>query len=132
MEANRLRGGNLKVVLDTNMLTVPFQFKVDILEEIWRLLPEAKIYTVPQVIRELRKMLEGSIKERLAAKVGLKLLEKVEVLDVDESLPTDTILLKLSEEGYIIATNDRELRRRIRERGGSTIYLRERNHLEMD
>ncbi len=76
-------------------------------------------------------MYTGSLEERLAAKIATKLLERVEILEVDPEVPTDRILLELSDD-YIIATNDRELRRKIRERGGTIIFLRELNHLEVE
>ncbi len=119
------------VVLDTNMLLVPYQFGVDIFEEIQRILPGVKVYTIPQVIKEIEKLSRGNLNERLGAKIAKRLLERVEVLPVDETLPTDTILVELAKDGYVIATNDRLLRKRVREVGGYTIYLRERSHLEM-
>ena len=119
------------VVLDTNMLLVPYRFGVDIFEEIQRILPGVKVYTIPQVIKEIEKLSRGNLNERLGAKIAKRLLERVEVLPVDETLPTDTILVELAKDGYVIATNDRLLRKRVREVGGYTIYLRERSHLEM-
>ncbi len=119
------------VVLDTNMLLVPYQFGVDIFEEIGRILPGVKIFTIPQVIKELKKLESGSLHEKLGARLAKRLLEKVEILDVDPSVPTDRILAELAKKGYIIATNDRELRRKIREAGGYSLYLREKSHLEL-
>jgi len=120
------------IVVDTNMLLIPYQYRVDIFREFERLLPGLKIYTVPQVVKEVERLLyTGSLEERLAAKIATKLLERVEILEVDPEVPTDRILLELSDD-YIIATNDRELRRKIRERGGTIIFLRELNHLEVE
>ena len=119
------------VVLDTNILLVPYQFGVDVLEEIKRILPGVKVYTIPQVVREVKKLARGSLHERLGARIAERLLERIKVLDVDPEIPTDRMLVHLAKEGYVIATNDRELRRRIREVGGYSIYLREKNHLEL-
>ncbi|NPA86396.1 MAG: hypothetical protein GXO00_00085 [Candidatus Diapherotrites archaeon] len=119
------------VVLDTNMLFVPYQFGVDVLEEIQRILPGVKVYTIPQVLREIERLeQEGSLKERLAARVARKILERVEVLPVEGEVSADRALLELAKLGYAIATNDRELRKKIRELGGYSLYLRERSHLE--
>lgn len=120
------------IVVDTNMFLVPYQFGVDIFYEFERLMPGLKIYTIPQVVKEVERLLyKGSLEERLAAKIAARLLKKVEILKVDPEVPTDRILLKLSND-YVIATNDRELRRKIRKKGGNTIFLRERNHLELE
>ena len=137
METYRLRCCCMKllpevkgVIIDTNMFLVPYQFGVDILEEIRRILPQAEVYTVPQVVQELEKLRRGKLHEKLAARIAEKLLERVKILEVDRNKPTDTVLLELAKKGYVIATNDRELRRKVRESGGYTIYLRERSHLE--
>ena len=120
------------VILDTNMLLVPYQFGVDILEEIQRILPGVKVYTVPQVLKEVEKLERyGKLHEKLAAKIAKELLKGVEILKVNKSAPTDSILLELAKEGFVIATNDRELRKKIQKVGGYSLYLREKNHLEL-
>ncbi len=132
MEVNRLRRGKVTVVLDTNMLLVPFQFGVDIIEEIYRLLPEAEIVTIPQVIKELERLKnEGNLKERLGAKVAEQILKNIKIIQVNEQTPTDTALVSLAEKGAVIATNDKLLKKRIWKAGGRVIFLREKNHLEM-
>ena len=133
MEADRLRGREVRgVVLDTNMLLVPYQFGVDVVEEIHRILPEAEIYTIPQVLEELKRLETSKrMKERLGARIGRRVLERVKILSDVPPRPADTALLELAKQGYVIATNDRELKKRIWQEGGRVIYLRERNHLEM-
>ncbi len=129
METDRLRGREI-VVLDTNMLLVPYQFGVDILEEIQRLLPGARIVTVKPVLKELEKIERQGLHGRLGVRIARKILERVEILDTPEK-PVDTLLVELAEKGYIIATNDKELKKRVWERGGSVIFLREESHLEL-
>jgi rRNA-processing protein FCF1 len=132
LEAHGLRRRKVEVVLDTNMLLVPYQFGVDIIEEIHRILPEAEVYTIPQVVEELEKLLSSKKQEeRLGARIAQQVLERVKVLEEVPELPTDTALVELSKEGFIVATNDRELKKRIWKNGGRVIYLRERNHLEL-
>ncbi len=133
MEIDRLRYSKVKgVVLDTNMLLVPYYFGVDVLEEIGRIVPGTKVYVIPQVLKELDKLeREGNQRERLGARIGKRIAEKLEVLPVEEGLPTDAALVELAKKGYVIATNDRELKRRIWEAGGVVAYLREKNHLEV-
>ncbi len=130
MEADRLRHRPI-VVLDTNMLMVPYQFGVDILEEIARLVPGARIVTIPQVIKELEKLEHRGLKERLGARIAKKLLERIDILEIDPELPTDTALVELASKGCIIATNDKRLKRRVWDVGGKIISLRERNRLEL-
>ena len=133
MEIDRIRYSKVKgVVLDTSMLLFPYYCGVDGIEEIRRIVPGAKIFIVPQVLRELDKLEKnGKQRERLGARIGKKIAETLEVLPINEDVPTDTALVRLSKEGYVVATNDRELKKRIWEVGGTVIYLREKNHLEV-
>lgn len=119
------------VAIDTNMLLVPFQFGVDIFEEIRRLVPGAKIVVLKGTIRELNKIAEQGIKEKKYALLAKKLLDinRVEIINRDG--PVDSELVRLAKEGAIIATNDRELKKRVWEAGGRVIALREKNRLEL-
>ena len=46
-----------RVVLDTNFLTIPYQFNVDIIEEIHRLIDEKhEILTTEGVVKELENL----------------------------------------------------------------------------
>ncbi|HIP74259.1 MAG TPA: DNA-binding protein [Euryarchaeota archaeon] len=119
------------VAIDTNMLLVPFQFGVDIFEEIKRLVPGAKIVILRGTIRELDKIAGQGVKEKKYARLAKRLVEvhKVEIIDRDG--PVDSELVRLAKKGVIIATNDRELKRRVWEAGGKVISLREKNRLEM-
>ncbi len=119
------------VAIDTNMLLVPFQFGVDIFEEIRRLVPGARIVVLRGTIRELEKIAERGVKERKYATLAKKLLDinRVEIINRDG--PVDSELVRLAREGAIIATNDRKLKRRVWEAGGRVIALRERNRLEL-
>ena len=132
MEVDRLRYSKVKgVVIDTNMFLVPYQLGIDVLEEIRRLLPGIRVYTIPPVLREIKRLSEsGNTNERLAARIGLKIAEQVEVLSI-EGDSADRVLLELAKKGFIVATNDRELRRKIREAGGLTVFVRKRDHLEV-
>ena len=119
------------VAVDTNMLLVPFQFGVDIFEEIRRLIPNARIVVLKGTIRELNKIAEQGTKEKKYVTLAKKLLDinRVEIIDRDG--PVDSELVRLAREGAIVATNDRELKKRVWEAGGRVIALREKNRLEL-
>jgi len=125
-----------KVLLDTNFCMIPAQFGVDIYAEIKRLLPLAKIYTLDMNIKELEDLMEnGSFKERRAARIALQLIRQkdVEIIKTKSFLNTaknpkdaDEALAEFAKEGYIIATQDRELKRRI---NGPLIVMRKKKFL---
>jgi len=70
------------------------------------------------------------------AKLALKLIEeKCTIIDLDEvrGLNTDESILKAAIKlEAVVATNDRELRKKLRSKGIPTIFLREYSHLEID
>ena len=122
------------VLLDTNILMLIGR-GIDIFTQIEELLDtKPEYYVIGPVVKELKKIIShGGVKERKAAKLALELVKKrcrvIEIsLSPDKS--ADDLLLEIAlREGFIVATNDRELRRRLREAGIPEIYFREEKQL---
>jgi rRNA-processing protein FCF1 len=119
------------VALDTNILLVPFQFGVDIFEEIQRLVPGARLVVLKGTLRELDKIANQGTKEKKWVALVKKLLEKHHVEILPKDGPVDRKLAELAKSGVIIATNDRELKNKVWSAGGKVISLREKNRLEL-
>jgi rRNA-processing protein FCF1 len=127
----------IKIILDSNFLLVPFQFGVNIFEAIEDLLDRnIEFIVLPQILEEVKRIADGMDDDSRGARLALKLigerckvldLEGIEGLDVDESIVRAAVKL-----GAAVATNDRELRRKLRSKGIPTIFLRERSHLDID
>ena len=119
----------VRIILDTNFLLIPAQFNVDIFTEINRIVLEKhQLFVLDKTVDELKKLSTNpkqSLKNRRAAKLGLQLLKakKVKVLKV-KGESVDDILASIK--GYIIATQDIELKRRIK---GKKIVLRAKKKL---
>lgn len=121
----------MRVVLDTNFIIDMFRFKID-LEEMYDLQPEISLCTTAQVMSEVRSIAGRSTRDAKFAKIALQFLEKhASVIEVDAK-GADESLLKISETETIVATNDSALRKKLRESGVKTIYLRARKHLAID
>ena len=107
-----------KIILDTNFLLIPSQFNIDIFREIDRIILEKyKLYIIDKTINELNKIIKGKKqkqKNRSAAKLALQLIKvkKVNILRTKQDLNVDDILASIK--GYIIATQDIALKRRIK------------------
>ena len=100
-----------EVVIDTNFFMVPFQFNVDIIDELEKALPSYKLTTPIFVINELKGLKRNNKgKIRLNADLALKLLRVSEVL----------------------ATNDIELKKRARKKGITVAYLRQKKYIAID
>lgn len=123
--------------MDTNFLMMPAQFRVDIFEEMERVLNMRVEAVVPSpVYEEVQRLAEGRGEERRRrAKVAMRLMERAHVLEV-ERLPEETIddlITRLAREWNCpVATNDVGLRRRLRDISVPVIYLRQRSHLAVE
>lgn len=139
MAADWLRRGlslPLRVVLDTNFLTVPVKFGVDIFAEAERILEKRIEFVVlGSVVEELERRMEETQKgDRSQFRVALALLERCRVEEVgyDKSQPVDDQLLEYTRSmGGVLATNDRELRERAILLGLPIIILRAKKRLEL-
>ena len=125
------------ILIDSNFLFVPSNFKVDIFEGLTNLL--GRRYTpilLSPTYRELLKISErGSPKMRRQASLALKLAEKCEVIPVEqghEETHDDVIVRVASEWRCPVATNDGTLRKRLRNISVPVIYLRQMSRLEME
>ena len=92
------RNEPLKVILDSNALFVPLEFKIDIFEELKRLLNRnVEFVLLSPVKRELEMLAtKDSPKIRREALFALKLAEKCKYVPVenDEGLTTDDAIVK--------------------------------------
>jgi rRNA-processing protein FCF1 len=127
------------VLLDTNFLLIPGQFKVDIFSEIDRLIEgEYRIVVAEPSFEELEKILkEGDGEDKSAAKLGLALIKSkgVEILSQPQKVfkGVDDFLLETAvENNFIVGTADRELRKRLKHAGIPVIVLRSKQHLVLE
>ena len=127
----------VKVVLDSNFLFVPSQFHLDIFEELANLLNQR---FEPILLSSTQKELQGlaesnSPKKRKQALLALKLAEKCRVVPVDKgSRETyDDVIVRVAVEWKSpVATNDRELRKRLKNLGVPVIFLRQKQRLILE
>ena len=123
-----------EVVIDTNFFMVPFQFNVDIITELEKVLPSYKLTTPSFVINELKGLKKNNKgKIRLNANLALKLANssKVEIKDISllENETVDDALLRVSE---VLATNDIDLKNRAKNKGITIVYLRQKKYIVVE
>ena len=126
----------VKVILDSNFLFVPLQFQIDIFEEIKELVNgKVDFIVLSTTIEELRKIFNKGGKLSRQASFALKLVEKCKVLNVkrlDRESNDDVIVRIARKFKCAVATNDRTLKRTLRNMGIAVIYVREKSRLEME
>ena len=123
-----------KIILDTNFLMIPGQFKVDIFSEIERICNfNYKICIYEGSIRELENIIKTSnVKDRMAATLALKILKskKLHILE-GKNVDVDSLILESTDKDTIIATQDMKLKRKLLEMGTDIIILRQKKYLEL-
>jgi len=126
-----------KVILDSNAFFVPLQFKIDIFEELKNLLStNFEPILLSPVRKELEKLAEkGSPQMRKKASYALKLSEKCTYVQLNDDYagsPDEAILKVAKEWKSPVFTNDRNLRKRLRNINVPVIYVRQKSRLEID
>ena len=125
-----------RVILDSNFLFIPFQFQIDILEELENLIGKFEPIALSTTMEELEKLSkERSEKTKRQALSALKLTERCTIIKVERNqveTNDDVILRKARDWNCGVATNDRELRRRLRKEAIPVIYLRQRKRLQLE
>ncbi len=121
-----MKGNSVKlVILDTNALLAQFQFRIDIKEELFRLLGAYEVLIPSSVLDEL-----DNVKDRYA-RVARKFAETFRVIETNKK-GDESILVLARAMRTIVVTNDKALRKRLKNEGISVIYLRQKKYLALD
>jgi len=126
----------IKVILDSNALFVPLEFKMDIFEELRGLLNRNVEYILLSPVKhELEVLAAGDEpKTRRQASFALRLAEKCRLVTVeDRQEQTDDAIVRIAKNWNApVFTNDRVLKRRLRDISVPVIYLRQKSRLDID
>ncbi|RMF56029.1 nucleotide-binding protein, partial [Candidatus Woesearchaeota archaeon] len=128
--------------LDTNFLLVPGQFGVDIFKELDRICYfNYKLFIIPETMKELLKIAEtqkGAHKR--AAELAVSLLKAKNVLTakteknkkrgVFQSVD-DLIIETATTQDFIVATQDKELKKKLLNKGVAIITLTQKKYLKL-
>ncbi|MFP4403874.1 MAG: PIN domain-containing protein [Nanoarchaeota archaeon] len=125
----------VKIILDTNFLMMVGQFNVDIFEKIKEYMQfNYELYVCSGIIDELKKITKiGNRNDKTAAKIALELIKSknINIILKDEENKNnfvDDLLVNLSKnEDYFIATQDVELKKRLKK----IIYLRQKKYIQV-
>ncbi|MBS3166813.1 hypothetical protein J4403_01235 [Candidatus Woesearchaeota archaeon] len=124
----------MKVLLDTNFLLIPGQFRVDIFESIDKATEEkVDFYVLDVSLKELEKVSKtGKMRDRTAARIGLELVKKAKVVKTESIKNVDTLLLEAAvKHNFVVATQDRELKNRLKEVDIHVLTLRQKKYVKM-
>ncbi|MBL7100759.1 MAG: DNA-binding protein [Nanoarchaeota archaeon] len=121
----------MKIILDTNFLLAVGQFGVDIFSELERICDfPYEVCVLSQTMEEIDKIIETPGKKgKSAARLALGLVKgRVKLLKAEGSF-VDDILVRLADKDTIIATQDKELKKRIKTR---IITIKQKKYLAFE
>ncbi|MEM2115468.1 MAG: hypothetical protein QW524_00670 [Candidatus Woesearchaeota archaeon] len=127
----------VKIIIDTNFLFLPFEKKLDIFSILERSF-HYKIAILSSTIQEIEAIKNDrtqKLKTRVNAKILLEIIKRknIEVIETQEKYVDRAIIEIVSRDpkAYIVATGDKELRKKLQEIGIlGLIYLRKNSVLE--
>jgi len=128
----------LEIILDSNALFVPIQFRIDVREELKVLLNTNFKLVLPLPIKaELEKLADtGSPKMRKYAAYALETILTYKQFEIDEDYagfsPDEAVFQTARKRMAPVFTNDRTLRKRLRDINVPVIYVRQKSRLEVD
>ena len=127
----------VQVIMDSNAFFVPFQFKIDIFDCLGQLLERNfELIFLSPIKRELEAIVKkGSPKMRKNAFSALKIADKCKYFEVNipAGILVDDIILRIAKEWKNpVFTNDRQLKKRLRDISVPVIYVRQKSRLEID
>ena len=114
-----------KVVLDTNALLMPFEFKINVDLELQGLLGDYEAYVPGPAIGELKRS------KSKFANVALKLAGKYKRYETAIQGDEGIIAAAIDLNAYVV-TNDALMRAKLRRAGIKCIFLRSRSHLFLE
>ncbi len=120
------------VLLDSSMLMLPLEKKINLSYEFERILDVAFEIVVPQIVlielRELKEKSEPATKRK--AEFALNLAKSFKIIESKKEGHVDYELMRLAEiHKAVVATNDRKLRSILIDKGKSVISLHGKNKL---
>ena len=130
-----------KVILDTSFLLVPYQFNIDIINEIERICDfQYGLFIVDKTIDEIQSIIKKQKGKNVeAAKFAIEIIKKegIQLIPTTDKTETyknvDNLILNLvNTEDYAVATQDKALKSKLRRKNIRIIELRQKKHLMID
>lgn len=123
------------IIIDTNFLMIPSVFGVDIFSEIERICDfPYQIIVLKGTIDELNNILKNEKgKDKEAARLALQLINKKNLYTPANSTEdrVDDIIFDMADSDTIVATQDSELKKRLKAKNIKLIILRKKSYLKL-
>jgi len=122
----------VKVLLDTNFFLDILHYKLDfsIFEEFEE---NVELFISSETLRELKSIANKKTKEGRLAIIASKLIEsqKIKVVQSLKKEVDEDLLALAKKEGFIVATNDKDLKEKLKKENVRIAYLRNKKKIEV-
>tara|TARA_B100000315_G_scaffold162706_1_gene151122 strand:- start:11 stop:424 length:414 start_codon:yes stop_codon:yes gene_type:complete len=132
-----------KILLDTNFLLIPAAFNVDIFSEFNRLFPRNSLFILDKSIYELKHIeLNQKGRYKQQAKIGIQMVKKYKITTIktekhintykstSKILNVDNLIVDFAiNYDYIVATQDKEIKAKLKKHNKKAITLRQKKYL---
>lgn len=121
------------IIFDTNFLFVPFEFKVDVISEILRLVSSSfNLFIYEGTISELEAIEKKKDKNKKFLPLIITMLKNYNFKIIKSQISyIDEQILSNLDKNVLIATNDKQLRLKIQKERFKVLYLRQKRYLEI-
>jgi len=120
------------VILDSSALMMPFEYSVNLEDELTRLLGKYQIIVPKPIVEELITLSKiGKGRKKRLAKSALVFIKNYNIID-SEGKGDDSVLFLAKKYQGIVVTNDRDLRNRVKKSSLQTIFLRGKKKLFLE
>ncbi len=119
-----------KIILDTNFLLTMVRYKIHAVQEIKERV-NGEIFVLSGTIGELDGLSKGSKKIKNEVAIVREIIKKNNIRVIESKVENvDNELVEKSNE-FVIATNDKKLREKIRQTGGKSVYIKKLAMVDM-
>ena len=123
-----------RVVLDTNFLIIALEFRIDIFQELSRVLDvRFNVYILDKTINELEKLINKPKVNQFTINLVKSFIKRknIKILRTSRNGYVDDLILSLKPGNLIVATQDKELKRKLKLKDIPIIIIRQKKYLEL-
>jgi rRNA-processing protein FCF1 len=113
------------IILDTDFLVNSIKFKIDIISKIKEDFPKKTITIIDKTLDELENL------NNLNSKAAIKLIKikKIKIIKTKKDKIVDNLILEQVKKEDIVATQDRKLKKELKEKNIKTITIRQKKYI---
>jgi hypothetical protein len=124
------------IVLDTNFIVTAYKVKIDIFTEFKRVLDfKYQFYIIDKTMDELETLInKGSLTDKIGAIIGKQYLKRknIKIIKTAKDNYVDELILALNPNTFIIATQDKELKKKLKNKKFKILTIRQKKHIVLE